>query len=161
MGQWHEIGSWVIDIGTNLRKQPQVFYKKAIPKKLAIFTGKCFSACNFIKNRLQHRCFSVNIATFSRAPISKNICERLFLNWIKNVLTFPFRIENMSSPNYEFNTKSQKISIKYYYVAETFPRTVKQFTWESLVQSDRTKVNMISSCKNIKQKWTRPTDAYF
>ena len=33
----------------------------------------------FIKERLQLRCSPVNIAKFSRAPILKNICERLLL----------------------------------------------------------------------------------
>ena len=39
--------------------------------------------CNFIKKRLQHKCFSVNIANFLRTPILKNICGRLnrFWNW--------------------------------------------------------------------------------
>ena len=32
--------------------------------------------CNFIKKRLQHRCFLVNIAKFLRTPIFKNICEK-------------------------------------------------------------------------------------
>ena len=36
-------------------------------------------ACNFIKKRLQHRCFPVNVAKFLRTDILKNICERLFL----------------------------------------------------------------------------------
>ena len=35
--------------------------------------------CNFIKKRLQHRCFPVNIAKFLRTPVLKNICERLLL----------------------------------------------------------------------------------
>ena len=38
---------------------------------------------NFIKKRLQHRLFPVNIAKFFRTPILKNICERLLLNrWL-------------------------------------------------------------------------------
>ena len=40
-----------------------------------------FKATNFIKKRLQHRCFSVNIAKFSRAPILKNICKWLLLSF--------------------------------------------------------------------------------
>ena len=35
--------------------------------------------CNFIKKRLQHRFFSVNIAKFLRTLTLKNICERLLL----------------------------------------------------------------------------------
>ena len=66
----------------------EVFYKKAVLKYFAIFTGKhlCWSL-KFIKMRLQHRCFPVNIAKFLRAPILKNICERLLLN-DKNSLTW-------------------------------------------------------------------------
>ena len=37
-------------------------------------------ACDFIKKRLQHRCFSVNIARFIRKPILKNISEWLLLS---------------------------------------------------------------------------------
>ena len=33
----------------------------------------------FIKKRLQHSCFPVNIAKFLRTPILKYICERLLL----------------------------------------------------------------------------------
>ena len=31
--------------------------------------------CNFIKKRLQHRCFPVNIAKFSLTPFSQSFCE--------------------------------------------------------------------------------------
>ena len=34
-----------------------------------------FQACNFIKKKLQHRYFLVNIGKSLRAPILKNICE--------------------------------------------------------------------------------------
>ena len=37
------------------------------------------SGVNFIKKRLQHKCFPVNITEFSKTPISKNICEWLLL----------------------------------------------------------------------------------
>ena len=36
-------------------------------------------ACNFIKKRLQQRCYSVNIEKFLRTSILKSICERLLL----------------------------------------------------------------------------------
>ena len=35
--------------------------------------------CDFIKKRLQQRCFPVIIAKFLRTPILKNICKRLLL----------------------------------------------------------------------------------
>ena len=38
-------------------------------------------ACNFIKKRLQHRCFLGNVAKFLRTPILKNTCERLLLSF--------------------------------------------------------------------------------
>ena len=43
---------------------------------------------NFNKERLQHRCFPVNIANFLKTPILKNICEWLLL------LTVIFSQEN-------------------------------------------------------------------
>ena len=65
-----------------MRKVSDMYYKKVVLKKCTIFTGKhlCWSLfCNFIKKRLQHRCFPVNIAKFLRTFILKNICERLLL----------------------------------------------------------------------------------
>ena len=38
-----------------------------------------FQACTFIKKRLYHRCFLVNITKFLRMPTWKNICEWLLL----------------------------------------------------------------------------------
>ena len=50
--------------------------KKAVLKNFAILTGKqlCFQVSKFIKKILQHRCFPMIIAKFSRTLISKNIC---------------------------------------------------------------------------------------
>ena len=70
---------------------PEVFCKKCCFNNFAIFTWKhlCwrlesffnkaagFQACNFIKKRLQHRCFAVNIAKFLGTPFLKNIYQRL------------------------------------------------------------------------------------
>ena len=62
--------------------------KEAILKNFAIFTGKrpCWSlfltklqTCYFMKRRLHHRYFPMDIAKFLRTPILKNIWERLLL----------------------------------------------------------------------------------
>ena len=46
-------------------------------------------ACNFIKKRLLHRCFSVDFVNILRKPFSKNGCFCLFLSRSKNkILTF-------------------------------------------------------------------------
>ena len=37
-------------------------------------------ARNFIKKRIQHRCFPVEFTKFLRTPILKNVIERLLLN---------------------------------------------------------------------------------
>ena len=71
---------------------------KPVFLNFAIFTGKqlCWSllliklqllikACNFIKSRLQHRCFLVNIAKFLRTaffcntPVAVSGCQRGYL----------------------------------------------------------------------------------
>ena len=49
-------------------------------------------ACIFIKNRLQHSCFPVNIATFSRTTILKKKFERLLLVLVQCQLTFEIRL---------------------------------------------------------------------
>ena len=49
---------------------------------------------NFIKKRLQHRCFAVNIGKFLRTPILKNICIRLLLKWLRKWLFRTFFLEN-------------------------------------------------------------------
>ena len=41
---------------------------------------------NFIKKRLQDRCFPVKFAKFLRTPISKNICEGLLLKCNFNII---------------------------------------------------------------------------
>ena len=46
-------------------------------------------ACNFIKKRLQHKCFPKNIAKFLRTTILKNICEQLLLVLVKSRLVSP------------------------------------------------------------------------
>ena len=66
------------------KQSPNVFCKKCVLKNFANFTGKHMfkslfkkvaglQACMFIKKRLQHRCFPVNIAKLSRTPILKYI----------------------------------------------------------------------------------------
>ena len=62
---------------------------KNVLKNVAIFNGKhlCWSLFSTKlqaglqdrKKRLQHRCFPLNIATFLKTPILKNIRERLSL----------------------------------------------------------------------------------
>ena len=49
-----------------------------------------FNTCNFLKKRLRHRCFPVNIAKFLRALILMKICEQL-------LLPFLLRTVNISS----------------------------------------------------------------
>ena len=71
--------------------EQEVLYKNTVVKNFVIFTGKhlCWSLFfnrnaglqtrNFIKKRLQHRCFLDNAAKFISTAILKNICERLLL----------------------------------------------------------------------------------
>ena len=44
--------------------QRRCSFKKGILKIFANFTGKGLQGCNFIKKRLQHRCFPVKFAKF-------------------------------------------------------------------------------------------------
>ena len=62
--------------------------KKCVLKNFGNFTGKhlCRSlfliklqACNFVKKRLQHKCFPVKFTKFLITFVLKKICERLLL----------------------------------------------------------------------------------
>ena len=56
------------------------------------------SACNFIKKRLQHNYFPVNIVKFLRTPTLKNICGRLLLllRLVKMYQSRYFQLKNNS-----------------------------------------------------------------
>ena len=62
-------------------------------------------ACNFIEKRLQHKCFSVNIAKFLRTSILNNMCERLLLTppspppILANRQSIPIRSTFRTQPN--------------------------------------------------------------
>ena len=49
------------------------FLKKGVLKNLDF--------CYFIKKKLQHRCFPLNIVQFLKTYVLKNICERLLLQY--------------------------------------------------------------------------------
>ena len=50
-----------------------VFCKKGVLKNLAKFTGKCWlRPAILLKKRIQHRCFPMNFAKFSKTPFPEN-----------------------------------------------------------------------------------------
>ena len=69
------------------KQPPVVFYKRAVLKNFAIFTGKRLCLSLFLKvlglqlygKRLQHKCFSVNIGKILGTRILNNIYQRLLL----------------------------------------------------------------------------------
>ena len=74
------------DSQTNNRSNhSQMFFKIGVLKNFANFTGKhpCQDlpqACNFIKERLQYRCFPEIYAKFFRTPFSQNTSSGCFWN---------------------------------------------------------------------------------
>ena len=81
----------------HIKFRKSVMNRRCSNKNFLIFKGRhqCWNlffdknagllACNFIKKRLQHRCFLANIHKFLRTPVLKNICERLLLRVFLNV----------------------------------------------------------------------------
>ena len=67
-----------------------MFFKLGVLKDFANFTGKhlywCLFLTNFIKKRLQHRCFHVKFANFLRTPFPTEL-----ENLIKAELKFLFQ----------------------------------------------------------------------
>ena len=64
-------------------------------------------ACNFIKKRLQQRCFLVNIAKFLRTPILRNICDGMLLQ----ILIIPTLLERKWA---YFIARSKSFSIDFH-----------------------------------------------
>ena len=76
---WHKNNYVPINIRSSDRK---CYIKQAVLKNLAIFRDLCWSLffIKFVKERLQRRCFPVNIVKLLRALILCNSCEWLLLN---------------------------------------------------------------------------------
>ena len=75
-----------MSLGIIQKQPPKCFVKKFsnIRRKTSVLESLFNKAAvlqtsNFIKKRLQHRCFSVNIAKYLRTPILKNFCKWLLL----------------------------------------------------------------------------------
>ena len=62
-------------------------------------------ACIFIKKRLQHRCFPVNIAKFLKTPILNYICEPLLISEIQTTNNLIYIL----AENFIFNFRIYKI----------------------------------------------------
>ena len=81
------------------QKQPpgvRMFCKKSLNTCVEVFFNKVagLQACDFVKKRLQHRCFPVKFTKFLRTPFLKYICQRLLLyctlttHWYLSVLLY-------------------------------------------------------------------------
>ena len=79
------ISSWeCTDFSKQHKQAPEVLHKKGVLKNFTNIHKKtpplerlCVFRVNFIKKRLRHRYFPLNIVKFLRTPILKNIWERL------------------------------------------------------------------------------------
>ena len=96
--------------------EQKVFCKKTVLNNFAIFTEKylCWclffngnaglQTCNFIKKRLQHRCFLVNIAKFWRTSVNGCFWEFFLLcqferfpTWTNNITSYIGGVEDVFS----------------------------------------------------------------
>ena len=68
-----------IALSVSIQNKKSHIQKKMSMKSL-FYKVVGLQVCNFIKNRLQHRCFPVKFAKVLRTPILENICERLLLH---------------------------------------------------------------------------------
>ena len=55
-----------------------MFFIIGVLKGFTISTAKHFKACNFLKKRLQHRYFPVNIAKFFRTVFLRTLAAAVF-----------------------------------------------------------------------------------
>ena len=86
----HSCSSFVFAGNQLLRVSVKTMFQEEPPD---VLYKKSLGACNFVKKRLQHRCFPLNYAKFLR-----NICKRLLLHY-----------EHLSSYSYVFKLKLTEI----------------------------------------------------
>ena len=83
--------NWKSDNWMIKRSNRRCSIKQAVLKYFAMFTGKHLRwSLKYIKKRLQHRCFPVNIAKVWRAPILKNGCS-----WMMETVYLELKVENL------------------------------------------------------------------
>ena len=70
---------WSLFLKKLLAFRPAILLKRDTNTDAFLWTLRIFQACNFIKKRLQHNCFPVNIAKFLRTPFLQNTSGRLLL----------------------------------------------------------------------------------
>ena len=101
---WLHIQRWTTSMANNLGNFNKKEHWESLIGRVSLFTEavvrRCYNFCNFIRKRLQHRCFPVNIAKFLRKPILKNICERLLLHLAMDDI-IPFFMNNIFLQNLE------------------------------------------------------------
>ena len=99
--------------------------------------------CNFIKKRLQRRCFPVNIATFSKTIVLKNICERLLLNFSKKKKLFFLSSWENFEMFYSFSVRTRRRKKNFTNFRSSYRRTsvkklflkVSQYTQTPVLES--------------------------
>ena len=94
-----------------------MFFKISVLKIIAIsqqntcvevFFNKIagLQACNFIKKRLQHRCFPVKFTKFLRTPFFTEHLQWLFLPFLQMGFNCPKATEQLKGKSLLFTTKS-------------------------------------------------------
>ena len=58
--------------------------------KISVLKNRCPQTCNFIKKRLQHRCFPVKLGKFLRTPFLTE-----YLRWLLLILVITVRIKQV------------------------------------------------------------------
>ena len=118
--------------------------------------------CNFIKKRLQHRCFRVKFAKFLRTPVLKNICKRLIfiLDYALLVLPSGLQLYVNETPAQPFSSEISEIFKNIFFnitypvaVSEELPTNISSRTakpWkESTISSTMAPVVQVYACEYI------------
>ena len=103
-------------------------------------------ACNFIKKRLKGRCFPVNIAKFLRAPILKNISERLLL-YDKNIFLI-----SLVLINYKIINRHNQCKSKFKRASRFSPERVSSLILVSFCEFYKLKAKNKSTCTSLKKR---------
>ena len=140
-----------------------MFFKIDVLKNFTILTGKhlCQSlfnkvlglqSCNFIKKRLQHSCFPVNIMKFLRTPLFIEHLWWLLLNFLQNLLIISQQGFSQKFLRSHFLVQLQRcqrlLSYKFFTVF-VFPETCQRGIQNAFKHQDGAFVKIVNSTRGI------------
>ena len=138
-----------------------MFFEIGVLKNFAVFTGKHQRWSLFLiklqtwmpTKRLQHSCFPVNIAKFSRTPFLKNTSDDCICKMMKFYKDICWLFFSQDDVKWVVKTQKYLQSVEMYFygyfLTKFFitPRRAEAITYENFVPAERVRVHINNTLK--------------